>query len=59
MTRPKPTGSNAESQIKKFREAARELEADQSEEAFDRIVKKIAKAPRSSDTPKGRGIKED
>lgn len=36
--RPKP-------QVEKFRETARELEADESEDAFDRIVKKIAKAP--------------
>jgi hypothetical protein len=33
------------SQIDKFREAARELETDQSEEAYDAMVKKIAKAP--------------
>lgn len=36
---PKP-----QSQIEKFREAARELEADDSEERFDRLVKQIAKA---------------
>ncbi|MER8416231.1 DNA-binding protein [Mesorhizobium sp. M1329] len=35
----------AESQVDKFREAARELETDQSEEAFDRVLKKVAKAP--------------
>lgn len=33
------------SQIDKFREAARELETDDSEERFDRIVKGIATAP--------------
>lgn len=32
------------SQIDKFREAAREAEADEREEAFDKIVKRIAKA---------------
>jgi hypothetical protein len=32
-------------QIDKFREAARELETDDSEEAFDAKLKKIAKAP--------------
>ncbi len=37
------------SQADKFREAAREAGTDDSEEAFDRIVKKIAKAP----PPKG------
>jgi hypothetical protein len=35
----------AKSQIDKFKEAARELEADDSEEAFDAKLKKIAKAP--------------
>ncbi|WP_198174070.1 DNA-binding protein [Mesorhizobium xinjiangense] len=33
------------SQADKFREAARELEADDSEERFDRLLKKIAKSP--------------
>lgn len=37
------------SQVDKFREAARELEADQSEEAFDRALKKIAKAQPSKE----------
>ena len=32
-------------QLDKFKEAARELETDQSEEHFDAMVKKIAKAP--------------
>lgn len=31
------------SQVDKFREAARELETDESEANFDRLVKKIAK----------------
>jgi hypothetical protein len=35
----------AKSQIDKFREAAREHETDDSEEAFDRALKKIAKSP--------------
>ena len=34
-------------QVDKFREAARELETDESEERFARIVKGIAKAPPS------------
>jgi hypothetical protein len=33
------------SQIDKFREAARELETDDSDEAFDARLKKIGKAP--------------
>lgn len=32
-------------QVEKFKEAARELETDQSEEAFDRALKKVAKSP--------------
>ncbi len=39
------TGNSPKKQIDKFREAARELETDQSEEAFDAILKKVAKAP--------------
>ncbi|RWE12848.1 MAG: hypothetical protein EOS23_04850 [Mesorhizobium sp.] len=30
-------------QLDKFREAARELETDESEENFDRVLKKVAK----------------
>ena len=40
------------SQIDKFREAARELETDDSEEAFDAKLKKIAKAPPPKDAEK-------
>ncbi len=36
-------------QIDRFKEAARELETDQSEEAFDAVLAKIAKAPKLSD----------
>lgn len=32
------------SQVEKFKQAARELETDESEEAFDRVLKKVAKA---------------
>lgn len=32
-------------QIDKFREAARELETDDSEENFDRVLKKVVTAP--------------
>jgi hypothetical protein len=42
---PKPP----KSQVDKFKEAARELEADDSEEAFDANLKKIAKAPPPKD----------
>lgn len=46
--KPKP-------QVEKFREAARELEADESEENFDRALKRIAVAPPK---PKGAIKKE-
>jgi len=41
MTEPK--------QIDKFREAARELECDESEEAFERKLKKIVKDKKPSE----------
>lgn len=34
------------SQVDKFREAARELETDDSEERFDERLKRVAKAPK-------------
>jgi hypothetical protein len=40
------------SQREKFEEAARELETDQSEENFDRVLKRVAKAPASKDEKK-------
>jgi hypothetical protein len=45
------TTEKEKSQVEKFREAARELETDDSEEAFDAKLKKIAKAPPSKDKP--------
>lgn len=36
-------------QLDKFKQAARELETDDSEEAFDAKLKKIAKAPPPKD----------
>jgi hypothetical protein len=41
-------------QIEKFREAARELETDDSEEAFDAKLKNIAKAPPPQNGSKGK-----
>lgn len=49
------SAKKAESQIDKFKEAARELETDQSEENFDRVLKRMAKAP----PPKGEPKKKD
>lgn len=37
------------SQIDKFKDAARELGCDESEEAFDATLKRIAKAPPQKD----------
>jgi hypothetical protein len=42
------TGTAKRSQVDKFKEADRELETDDSEEAFDAKLKKIAKAPVST-----------
>ncbi|WP_181176425.1 hypothetical protein [Mesorhizobium sp. B2-3-5] len=38
--------TDKKSQIEKFREAARELKTDQSDEAFEAVVNKIAHAPK-------------
>ncbi|MER9298417.1 hypothetical protein NKI38_18240 [Mesorhizobium sp. M0621] len=37
------------SQVEKFRDAARELETDQPEEAFDRVLKKVIKDAHPTD----------
>lgn len=42
----KGVSSDSQRQIEKFREAARELETDQSDEAFEAVVNKIAHAPK-------------
>jgi hypothetical protein len=39
-------------QINKFRETARELQADESEERFDEALRKVAKAPPPKEKPK-------
>ncbi|MER8952571.1 DNA-binding protein [Mesorhizobium sp. M0833] len=44
------------SQREKFEEAARELETDQSEEAFDRVLKKVVKSTPTRDGKEG-GLK--
>lgn len=46
---PKEKPPTTQSQIDKFREAARELDTNLSEDAFDRALKKIAKAPPPKD----------
>ena len=37
------SNNHTKSQVDKFREAARELETDDSEERFDRVVKSLVK----------------
>nr|WMC97160.1 hypothetical protein RAR13_00070 [Aminobacter aminovorans] len=44
MTKKPTKSTQTSAQIDKFREAARELDTDQSEEAFDRALKAIAKS---------------
>ena len=40
------------SQIEKFREATRELETVHSEEVFERVLRKVTKAPAPEDEKK-------
>ena len=40
-----PNRSQKKSQSEKFKQAAREIGADESEEAFDKALKRIATAP--------------
>ena len=47
-------GKTTESQHEKFKTAARELGADESEEHFKERLRKIAKAPVPKDQPKGK-----
>lgn len=47
------TESQEKQQYQKFKGAAWKLETDQSEEAFDRVLKKVAKAPPPKDDRKG------
>jgi hypothetical protein len=49
---PKPA-PDPRPQIEKFRDAARELETDDDEAAFDERLKKLAKAPKAP-APKDR-----
>jgi hypothetical protein len=43
------TTAEKKSQVEKFKEAARDLGTDDSEEAFDAKLKKIATAPASAE----------
>lgn len=46
------TKDTSKSQIQKFRETARALECDESEEAFDAALKKVAKASPTKESKK-------
>jgi hypothetical protein len=48
----KPVPKKSKSQVAKFRETARALEADESEEKFDVALKKMAKSPPPKPQPK-------
>lgn len=49
------SSSKPKTQKERFIEAARELECDDSEKAFDRVIKKIAKArPKEKEGTSGR-----
>ncbi|KQU87537.1 hypothetical protein ASD12_08475 [Mesorhizobium sp. Root102] len=50
--RKKQTDLSKDRQFQKFVEKARELETDESEEAFDRVLKKVVKSPPPKDKPK-------
>ena len=39
-------------QSERFKEAARELGADQSNEAFDRVVEEMARPPKGKSSPR-------
>lgn len=53
MTAGKETEKpNAQSQLDKFKEAARELETNEDEAAFDRVLKKVARSKTAADDGK-------
>lgn len=45
----KTTSTSTSSQIDKFKEIAKQVETDDSEKAFDRTLKKVAKSSASKD----------
>jgi hypothetical protein len=58
MPARKPRPPDEKPQIERFREMARELECDESEEAFDALLRKIAAAgPPKKYEPKKRSPK--
>ena len=50
-----PMADTPKPQLEKFRDLARELEADEDEAKFEETVKKVAKAP----TPKDKDAAQD
>ena len=57
MPKDESVGSG-KSQLAKFKEAAREVETDDREEAFDAVLKKISKAPppKDKEPPKRKSV---
>ncbi len=49
MTKPKDQKASPQSQLDKFKEAAREVETDDREETFDLVLKKVAKSAPATD----------
>lgn len=45
-TKMTPSNSADKPQVERFKEAARDVETDDDEKRFDKILPKIAKAPR-------------
>jgi hypothetical protein len=50
QTSAKAGDVDQKSQLERFKETAKQVETDDSEEAFDRTLKKVAKAPPASKT---------
>lgn len=54
MRKPPPT-TNERAQLDKFKELARELEADEDEEHFERTVREIAPKAKKPEDEDGQG----
>ena len=55
MQKPKTTSATSSDQLDRFREAARQLECDDDEAAFNAKLKKVAKAKTPEKTKGGAG----
>ncbi|MBZ9660395.1 hypothetical protein LB523_15180 [Mesorhizobium sp. ESP-6-4] len=54
-TMAKNSAKSVKTQREKFEDAARELGTDDSEERFDRVLKKVAKSPPPKDEKQKKG----